>query len=79
MDRRDGHKDFCGSGHQSIILYVHDVTGVILLQFVLSEPTFLSPCEDVSTRSFYSSRSGCYNETRGPTDGPEVVEILYNI
>jgi hypothetical protein len=38
-----------------------------------------SPCEDVSTRSFYSSRAGSYNETRGPTDVPEVVETLYNI
>jgi hypothetical protein len=35
--------------------------------------------EYVSTRSFYSSRPGCYNETRGPIGGPEVVETLYNI
>jgi hypothetical protein len=79
MDERDGHKDLCGSGHQSIILYVHDGTGVVLLQSALSESTFLSPREEVSTRSFYSSRPGCYNEIRGPTDGPELVEILYNI
>jgi hypothetical protein len=37
------------------------------------------PCEEVSARSFYSSRSDSYNETWGPTGGPEVVETLYNI
>jgi hypothetical protein len=37
------------------------------------------PHEEVFTRSFYSSRPGSYNETRGPTGGPEVVEALYNI
>jgi hypothetical protein len=37
------------------------------------------PCEKVSTRSFYSSRSDSYNETWGPTGGPEVVEILNSI
>jgi hypothetical protein len=30
-------------------------------------------------QSFYSSRTGSYNETRVPTGGPEVVQILYNI
>jgi hypothetical protein len=40
---------------------------------------FFDPCEEVSTPSFYHSRSGSYNETRGPTGGPEVVETLYNI
>jgi hypothetical protein len=33
----------------------------------------------VSTRSFYTSRLGSYNETRDPTGGPEMVETLYNI
>jgi hypothetical protein len=37
------------------------------------------PYKEVSTRSFYSSKSGSYNETRGPTGGPEMVETLYNI
>jgi hypothetical protein len=40
---------------------------------------FFYPCEEVSTRSFYSSMPGSYNETRGLTGGPEVVEALYNI
>jgi hypothetical protein len=30
-------------------------------------------------RSFYSSRSGSYIETQGPTGGSEVVETLYNM
>jgi hypothetical protein len=37
------------------------------------------PCEDVSTRSFYSSRTGSCNETWDSTGGPEVVETLYSI
>jgi hypothetical protein len=53
---------------------------VVLLKAALPEPAFSSdPPEEVSTRSFYSSRPGNCNETRGPIDGPEVVETLYNI
>jgi hypothetical protein len=37
------------------------------------------PCEEVFTRSFYSSRPGSYKEIRGLTGGPEVVETLYSI
>jgi hypothetical protein len=37
---------------------------------------FLNP---LPARSFYSSRSGSYIETRSLTGGPEVVETLYNI
>jgi hypothetical protein len=42
-------------------------------------PTLTDLHEEVSTRSFYSSRMGSYNETRSPTGGPDVVETLYNI
>jgi hypothetical protein len=52
--------------------------GCILLKPVLAEP-FFDPCEEVSTRFFYSSRPGSYNGIRGPTGDPEVVETLYNI
>jgi hypothetical protein len=46
----------------------------------MPEPAFfVLPYEEVSTWSFYSSMPGSYNETQGPTGGPEVVEILYNI
>jgi hypothetical protein len=80
MDEHGGHKDLRGSGHQSIIPYIHGRTGVVLLKPALPEPAFLSaPCEEVSTWSFYSSRPGSYNETRGPTSGLEVVETLYSI
>jgi hypothetical protein len=52
--------------------------GCILLKPVLAEP-FFDPCEEVSTRFFYSSRPGSYNGTQGPTGDPEVVETLYSI
>jgi hypothetical protein len=35
--------------------------------------------EEVSIRSFYSSKLDCYNEIRGRTGGPELVKTLYNI
>jgi hypothetical protein len=53
----------------------------IVLKPALPEPFlgFFGPCEEVSTRSFYSTRPDSYNETQGPTGGPEVIETLYNI
>jgi hypothetical protein len=52
----------------------------IVLKSVLPKSFFLfDPLEVASTRAFYSSRSGSYSETRGPTGGPEVVETLYSI
>jgi hypothetical protein len=51
-----------------------------MLKPVLPESfLFFNPCEEVYTRSFYSSRPGSYNETRGLIGDPEVVETLYNI
>jgi hypothetical protein len=84
MDECGGHEDLRGSGRRSVILYVHGRIGVVLLKPVLPEPVFfvrrsVFPCEEVSTRFFYSSRPGSYDKTRGPTGGPEVVETLYNI
>jgi hypothetical protein len=35
--------------------------------------------DQLSIRSFYISRSGSYNETRGPTGGSDVIETLYSI
>jgi hypothetical protein len=35
--------------------------------------------EEVSTRAFIAQGRVVYNETRSPTSGPKVVEILYNI
>jgi hypothetical protein len=83
MDERGGHKNLCGSGRQSVIPYVHGRIELycsslpwLSLSFYL---TSFPPCEEVSTRPFYSSRPGSYNETRGLTSGPEIVEILYSI
>jgi hypothetical protein len=78
MDERGGHEDLRGSGRWSVIPYVHGRTELYFAQACMSEPAFSSPLEVAPTRSFYSSRSGSYNETRGPTGGPEVVETLYN-
>jgi hypothetical protein len=88
MNERSGHEDLCGSGHRSVILYVHGRTELycsslpcVSLPICPSALTdlFFRPCEEVSTRFFYSSRLGSYNETRGPTCDPGVVETLYNI
>jgi hypothetical protein len=46
---------------------------------VFDRESIFDPCEEVFTRSFYSSSPGSYNETWGPTGGPEVVETLYSI
>jgi hypothetical protein len=39
----------------------------------------LLPLNPTLAWSFYNSRPDSYIETRGPTGGPEVVEILYSI
>jgi hypothetical protein len=89
MDECGGHKYLRGSGRRSVLPYVHGRTELycsslcepepfLFLTAGLDRPIFL-PCEEVFTRSFYSSRPGSYNETRGPTGAPEVVETLYNI
>jgi hypothetical protein len=50
-----------------------------MLKRALPEPAFSSaPLEVAPARAFYSSRSNSYNESRGLTGGPEVVETLYN-
>jgi hypothetical protein len=79
MDECSGHEDLSGSGHRSVIPYIHGRTELYYSSIYEPEPFFPNLCEEVSTRSFYSSRSGSYNETRGPIGSPEVVETLYNI
>jgi hypothetical protein len=78
MDERGGHEDLCGSSRRSVIPYVYGRTELYCSS--LYEPeSFSDPCEEVSPRSFYSSRMDSYNETRGPTSAPEVFKTLYNI
>jgi hypothetical protein len=79
MDERGGREDLRSSDRQSVIPYVHGRTELYCSSLYEPEPFFPDPCEEVSTRSFYTSRPGSYNETRGPTAGPEVVETPYNI
>jgi hypothetical protein len=43
---------------------------VVLLKPALTEPFFNLPREEAPARAFYSSRSGSYIETRGPTGSP---------
>jgi hypothetical protein len=51
-----------------------------LLNPALPESAYLfTPCEEAPARAFYSTRSGSYIETRGPTGGPVVVKTLYSI
>jgi hypothetical protein len=79
MDERTGHNDLRGSGHQSVIPYVHGRTELHCSSLpCLSLFFFAHPCEVASTRAFYSSRLGSYIGIRGPTGGPEVVETLYS-
>jgi hypothetical protein len=79
MDERGEHEDLCGSGRQSVIPYVHGRTELYWSRLPCLSLPFRPPCEEVSTRSFYTSRTGSYNGTRGPTGGPKVVETLYSI
>jgi hypothetical protein len=88
LDEHCRHKDLHGSGRRSVIPYVHGGTELYCsrlscLSLPICPPAlidlFFCPREEVSTRSFYSSRLDNYNETRGPTGGPEVVETLYSI
>jgi hypothetical protein len=80
MDERGGHEDLRDSGCRSVIPYVHRRTELYCAKACLARAfPFFDLSEEVSTRSFYSSRLGSYNESRGPTGGPEVVETLYSI
>jgi hypothetical protein len=50
--------------------------GLALSELGLREPLFsLVPA---SVQVFYSLRSGSYNETQGPTGGPEVDKTIYS-
>jgi hypothetical protein len=79
MDERSGHEDLCDVGRRSIIPYIYERIELYCSSLpCLSLPIcplaltdlFFCTHEEVSTRSFYSSRPGSYNETRGPTGGP---------
>jgi hypothetical protein len=85
IDEHSGLEDLHGSGRRSVIPYVLRRIEFIAQAFLawafpfFDRESIFDPPEEVSTRSFYSPRPGSYNETRGPTGGPEVVETLYNI
>jgi hypothetical protein len=81
IDERGGHEDLRGSDCRSVIPYVHGRIGLYCSSLpCLCEPEPFSDLGEVApARAFYSSRSGSYIETRGPTGGAKVVETLYNI
>jgi hypothetical protein len=64
MDEHSGLEDLRGSDRRSVISYAHGRTELYCSSMYESESfLFLTPYEEVSTRSFYSSRTGSYNET----------------
>jgi hypothetical protein len=82
IDEHIGYKDLCSSGRQSVIPYVYGRTGLYCSSLPClceSEPFFSDPdrstdrsinlCEVAPAQAFYSSRSGSYNESRGPIGG----------
>jgi hypothetical protein len=75
IDERSGHKDLHSLDYQSIIPYVYGRIGLYCSSLpCLCEPElfFFRPtdlCEVAPAQAFYSSRSGSYNESRGPTGG----------
>jgi hypothetical protein len=82
MNERGGHEDLRGSDHRSVIPYIHGRTELYCSSLYEPDPFLfllsVCPLEVAPARAFYSSRSGSYNESRGPTGCPEVVEILYS-
>jgi hypothetical protein len=64
MDERGGHEDLRGSGCRSVISYVHRRTELYCAKACLARALpFFDLSEEVSTRSFYSSRPGSYKRT----------------
>jgi hypothetical protein len=55
MDERGGHDDLRSLSHRSIISYVHRRTELYCSSLPYLSLSFRPPCEEVSTRSFYSS------------------------
>jgi hypothetical protein len=80
MDELSEHRDLRGSGHWSVITYVHGKECIVLLCLLLSGLRSKRAClNPLTTRPFCSSMSYRYIETRCSTGGLEVVENLYNI
>jgi hypothetical protein len=73
MDECGGYGDLCSSHCQSIIPYVHGRTELYCLSLPCLSLPFHPPCEDVSTRSVYSSRQGA----EGP--GAEGIKMGFHI
>jgi hypothetical protein len=77
IEERGGHQDLRGSCRWSVIPYVHRSTVLYCTSLPCLSIFFSSdPCEVAPVRAFYSSRSGSYNESRGPTGGLRAGQTL---
>jgi hypothetical protein len=77
MEEHSGDGDLRGSAHRSVIPYVHGRISVLYCcELNLYESLERVCLDSVATLSFYSTRKGSYEKTRGPTCGPEVVGTL---
>jgi hypothetical protein len=78
------HQDLRGSGHWSVTPYIHRRMGIVLLCMHCSSCELNLPELGlrattlilVSTRAFYSSRLGSYNENQDSTGGPRARKTL---
>jgi hypothetical protein len=66
IDECDGHEDLCGSGHRSVIPYIHGRIELYCSSLPCVSLFSDRPCEVVHARAFYSSTSCSYIETRDP-------------
>jgi hypothetical protein len=76
VDKRGGHEDLRGLGRWSVIPYVHGRTELYCSSLPCLSPFFSDPHEVASTRAFYISRLGSYNESQGSTGGLRVGKTL---
>jgi hypothetical protein len=73
MDECGGHEDLHSSRCQSIIPYIHGRIELYCSSLPCLSLPFHPPCEDVSTRPFYSSRQGAENP------GAEGIKMGFHI
>jgi hypothetical protein len=80
MDEHGRHQDLRGSSRQSVIPFIHGRTGLYCSSLPCLGIPFRSPLVKMCLpKNFIAQCWVVYNETRGPTGGPEVVKTLYNI
>jgi hypothetical protein len=82
MKKHDGHEDLRSLNHWSVIPHVHGRIGVVLqcvvqaLSWLFQSWGWENPLILASAWTFYSSRTGSYNETQDPTGGLRAGKTL---